>query len=46
MCYIQEGNARYEISAISRPEQATIWCDDDDDDDDDDDFRRLLDQHV
>jgi hypothetical protein len=30
MCYIQEGNARYEISAISRRELATIWCDDDD----------------
>ena len=41
MCYIQEGNARYEISAISRREQATIWCDDDDDD-----VRRLLDQHA
>jgi hypothetical protein len=24
MCYIQEGNARYDISAISRPEQATL----------------------
>ena len=47
MCYIQEGNARYEISAISRREQVTIWCDDDDDDDDDDDnVRRLLDQHA
>ena len=45
MCYIQEGNARYEISARSRREQATIWCDDDDDDDDDD-VRRLLDQHA
>jgi hypothetical protein len=42
MCYIQEGNARYEISAISRREQAKIWCDDDDDDD----VRRLLDQHA
>ena len=45
MCYIQEENARYEISAISRREQATIWCDDDDDDDDDN-VRRLLDQHA
>jgi hypothetical protein len=45
MCYIQEGNARYEISAISRRAQATIWYDDDDDDDDDD-VRRLLDQHA
>jgi hypothetical protein len=45
MCYIQEGNARYEISAISRRELATIWCDDDDYDDDDN-VRRLLDQHA
>ena len=43
MCYIQEGNARYEISAILRREQAKIWCDDDDDDDD---VRRLLDQQA
>jgi hypothetical protein len=47
MCYIQEGNVRYDISAISRREQAKIWCDDDDEDDDDDnDVRRLLDQHA
>jgi hypothetical protein len=45
MCYIQEGNARYEISAIPQREQATIWCDDDDDDDDDN-VRRLLHQHA
>ena len=39
--YVQEGNARYEISAISLREQATIWCEDDDDD-----VRRLLEQHA
>jgi hypothetical protein len=43
MCYIQEGNAGYENSAISWREQSTIWCDDDDDDGD---ARRLLHQHA
>ena len=41
--YIQEGNAPYEISAISWREQATIWCEDKYDDDF---VRRLLEQHA